>query len=148
MAPAGKEAARSARGGIVYTPRKTRDLMKMVASYVRAAYTGPLLDGPIRVLVLTFKHRPKSVSKRTVFAPVKPDHDNVSKLLDDALEGILWSNDSRIVDARVLKFFAPVGVDPWIDLLVAGIDERVFRPPTDVADYMGFMAGECCLKCG
>jgi Holliday junction resolvase RusA-like endonuclease len=122
--------------------------MKMVASYVRSAYAGPLLDGPIRVLVLTFKHRPKSVSKHTMFAPVKPDHDNVSKLLDDALEGILWSNDSRIVDARVLKFFAPAGSEPWIDLLVTGIDEKACRPPTDVVDYMGYMAGESSLKCG
>lgn len=148
IAPTGKEEARRSLNGGVYTPRTTRELMKAIAAHVRTSYRGPALDGPIRVLVLAFIRRPKSVSRNAVFAPVKPDQDNVSKLLGDSLQGTLWTNDSRIVDARVLKFYAPVGAEPWVDLLVGEIDERNFRPPTEVGDYLKYMAGESSLRCG
>ena len=49
-------------------------------------------DGPLRVTVKAYLADPSG----------KPDWDNIAKNLD-ALTGIVWYDDTQIVDGRVLK---------------------------------------------
>ncbi len=92
--------------------------MKALADAVRQQYRGEPLDGPLRVLITAWRTRPKT-KKHEVWADTKPDYDNIEKLIGDALEGILWVNDSRIVDGRCLKKYAPKDVPGWIEIEVS-----------------------------
>ena len=72
-------------------------------------------------LVFVFP-RPASVPKRLGTGRLphtgKPDRDNVMKSLQDALEGILFRNDSLICDGRVQKFKAAVGEHAHVEVVV------------------------------
>lgn len=115
--PEGKKEARRTKSGVFKHP-KSRASMEAIAESVRAQYQGEPLDGPLRVQITAWRTRPKS-KKRGEWADTKPDADNIHKLVGDALEGILWVNDSRIVDSRCIKKFAPAGVPGWMELEVS-----------------------------
>ena len=59
--------------------------------------------GPCRVKVEVFIAKPKSWSKKRTQASTKPDADNLAKLCLDAMEGVVYKNDSQIVDLHVTK---------------------------------------------
>lgn len=64
----------------------------------------PMLTGPLYMRVRAYFLRPKSAKKR-VHHTVKPDGSNVLKLVEDALNGLVYPDDSAIVDAQVQKFY-------------------------------------------
>ncbi len=90
--------------------------MEAIAQIVRAQYRGPPLDGPLQVEFRCYRPRTKSAGK-SFWAPTRPDWDNYAKLIGDALQGILWVEDSRIVDGRVLKLYSNDGL-PSIEIIV------------------------------
>ena len=113
-APRGKERPRLTKAGHVYTPEKTRDY-EAALKYAAKEAMGerPPLDGPLTVDIVV--NVPISVSwpkKRQAAAragadrPVKkPDWDNFAKVVD-ALNLVVWIDDSQIVDGRVRKFYS------------------------------------------
>lgn len=117
MEPKGKKEARRTRFGVHKHP-ETRADMLLIADAVREQYDGPPLDCPLSLLIRAYRTRPKS-RPRDEWADTKPDADNIHKLITDALEGVLWVNDSRIVDTRCLKKFAPEGAPGWIEIEVS-----------------------------
>ena len=48
----------------------------------------------------------KPHQKKWQYPKTKPDRSNWLKPIEDALEGIVYTNDSRIVDGRTRKIFA------------------------------------------
>ncbi len=48
----------------------------------------------------------------------KPDRDNLMKSLQDALEGLLFTNDSKICDGRIQKVKAAVDEQPHVEMRV------------------------------
>lgn len=113
--PEGKKEARCTLGGQVFKHPDTRAAMRAIAASVGAQYQGAPLDCPLRVRITAYCTRPMSKLK-AVWADTKPDADNIYKLVGDALEGILWVNDSRIVDGQCIKKYAPAGRSGWIEL--------------------------------
>ena len=87
-----------------------------VANFVAAIVT-EATKYPVR-LVLTFvSERPKSLPKRpttkypTPWAWItKPDATNMAKLAEDAVNGIVFADDSQVVDLVVHKRFGKPGV--------------------------------------
>lgn len=80
--------------------------MKEVKEWVKKGLEGlatPLLTGPLLVVAHHLLPAPQSISqvKRNLqdFLPHinKPDSDNLEKFLNDALTGLVWDDDSRIV---------------------------------------------------
>jgi Holliday junction resolvase RusA-like endonuclease len=59
--------------------------------------------GALRVEIRLDIERPKSWPKRRVHASTKPDVDNMAKLCLDAMEGIVYKNDSQVVELNVVK---------------------------------------------
>jgi Holliday junction resolvase RusA-like endonuclease len=53
------------------------------------------------------------------YPTVKPDYDNVAKLVGDSLNGILWMDDSQIVQATLEKRY---GLVPGMRLEVEFLD--------------------------
>lgn len=115
--PVGKKEARRAVLGNVYKHEQTRQMMELIADHVRREYRGRPLDEPLRLEIRAYRSRPRR-KVEVLFPATKPDYDNIAKLIGDALEGVLWVNDSRIVDGRVIKLFAEKGEPGRIEIMV------------------------------
>ncbi len=98
----GKGRPRFGRGRTC-TPAKTaaaeNDLGWKAKRAMCAAHLQPL-DGPLKLVVTILQERPQSWSKKkatlATFITGKPDADNQIKLIGDALNGIVWLDDSQI----------------------------------------------------
>lgn len=113
--PVGKGRPRfSTIGGhpVAYTPKET----KAYEAKVRTAYLergGKYLDTPVRVTVTAVFAVPKRVSKRDaqdmldglILPEIKPDADNIIKVVLDALNGTAYRDDKSVVEARVIKIY-------------------------------------------
>lgn len=122
-APQGKARPRVVRNGnrtTAYTPIKTavyEDTIKL--EYHRQCGHKFPPKTPLRVNILAFYPIPKSASKRTrqgmeageIYPVVKPDWDNVGKIICDALNGIAYHDDAQVVSVTVDKRY---GVEPMV----------------------------------
>lgn len=114
-APMGKERVRFSRAtGRAYTPERTVTYEGRLAYAAQTAMGGrELLDGPLMVAVEAFmpiaKSKPKKFHAAALAGQIrptkKPDWDNFGKILD-ALNLIVWTDDSQIVDGRVIKWYS------------------------------------------
>jgi Holliday junction resolvase RusA-like endonuclease len=97
--------ARSA-GGVTtprFTPAKQRSYAGVLKLYCQRAMdgTGPI-TGPIELSVMAVYQWPKSWSKRKRSLPgagwktSRPDGDNLTKLVKDALNTIAWTDDAQV----------------------------------------------------
>lgn len=110
------------RGNFVstYTPKKTETYEDIVRWHALEAWQGkPLLDGvPLQLDVHCFiavpaswsnKKRAAALDSRGAVRPIgRPDWDNFGKLVSDALNGVIYRDDSTIWDARVTKQYSDV----------------------------------------
>lgn len=64
-------------------------------------------SGPIALHLSFYMPRPKS-GKNAKYPTKRPDIDNLIHKLTDQMNGVLWADDSQIVDLVVSKKFAPV----------------------------------------
>lgn len=112
-APMAKERVRVTNKGHAYTPQRTVNYEARLAHAAQIAMAGrPLLDGPLAVSVtITMpiaESKPKKWREAALVGKIrpvkKPDADNYAKVLD-ALNLIVWADDSQIVDLRVVKFY-------------------------------------------
>lgn len=132
MIPVGKARPRLG-GGRVFTPKKTRDAEKRIASAAKAAMSGMSpVSVPLVMLVecvfpvpvsYTAKMRREIESGARV--PPKVDADNLAKTAADALNGVVYVDDSQVClllaqkrygeEAQLwVRVFQPDGVLPSI----------------------------------
>ena len=115
--PMGKQRPKFVRnGGFVrtYTPKETVNYEQWVKMCYTSAGGQHLGSGPIGIEVSVFYKIPKSFSKkkrqmaidRELAPTVKPDCDNVLKIICDSLNGIAYDDDKQIVHAVVNKYYA------------------------------------------
>lgn len=112
--PVGKGRPRVGRSGTLYTPAKTRAFEAALALQAKAAVRGRRLDGPISVQIWAAVGIPESWSKKRKAAALaqeerptrRPDVDNFIKAALDGLNGIVWADDSQVVDIRASKFYS------------------------------------------
>jgi Holliday junction resolvase RusA-like endonuclease len=130
-APRGKERPRLTKAGHVYTPEKTRNYegaLKYAAEQVmgdRAPLEGPLdLDMNIVVPIPQSwpKKRQEAARSGREWPTKKPDGDNFLKM-KDALNLVVWVDDSQIVRERVEKRY---GDKPGMWITVRPIEAGVF----------------------
>jgi Holliday junction resolvase RusA-like endonuclease len=126
--PQGKGRAKVAvRGHFAhaYTPEKTVLYENLVKTSYTDKYAGqPLADGELRMIVRAIFPVVKSESKkmralmlRHEHAPTKkPDADNIAKVVCDALNGVAYTDDTRIVALTLTKEYGEIpGVWVLID---------------------------------
>jgi Holliday junction resolvase RusA-like endonuclease len=111
--PVGKQAVKhyfnqKSKKMIGYSPSKTKDWQELIAIQALQHRPQRLLDCPLSVSATFYLIKPKSRRKKDLYPDRKPDHDNLEKALYDALEGIIYINDSRIVE----KYFCKKWGDP------------------------------------
>lgn len=97
-----------------YDPKKSRDYKDYVKLAAAAHAPAALLEGALCIAVKVFRPIPKSFSKKKVaeaergqIRPTsKPDADNYVKGIKDALNTVIWKDDSQIVDMHVTKWYS------------------------------------------
>lgn len=100
--PIGKQRARTLRNGHSYTPEKTVNYETLIK--LSCPKTVEPLVGALQVSVIACYPIPKSFSKvkreqalqGQIKPLVKPDIDNVVKIVCDALNGIAYKDDTQI----------------------------------------------------
>ncbi|GAB1809805.1 RusA family crossover junction endodeoxyribonuclease [Priestia megaterium] len=98
----------------MYDPQKSKDFKQYVKLVASEYKPNQLLSGPLELNVKVFKPILKSFSKKKkleaeqgILRPVsKPDVDNYVKGIKDALNKVIWNDDSQIVDLHVSKFYS------------------------------------------
>ncbi len=93
------------------TPPKTRAWEQAAAWVLRHAHSGPPVEGPVCVVVDAIKSRPMRLLRRKdpdglLWRTTKPDVDNVSKAVLDALEkaGVI-RNDTQVVELTARSLY-------------------------------------------
>ena len=93
-----------------YTPAKTVAYESTVALFARQAMgAAEPIPGPVAVLIVATWPIPPSWPKKrreaAKWKASKPDADNVAKAIGDACNGIVWADDSQVVDLRCVKLY-------------------------------------------
>ena len=116
--PRGKGRARSTRGGIHYTDKKTRMYESHVLdSYLRVYPDADPLTGPVQIEIAAYIQRPKNHYRTGAhadklkdsapqFPAVTPDIDNILKSILDGLNKIAFIDDKQVVSIVAHKFYA------------------------------------------
>lgn len=103
--PVPQARPRFTRQGHAYNSDKCKTYREHVALAAKTAMCGrgPISKKtPVRVLVAVFRARPKRTTNGD--APTtRPDIDNYAKMILDALNGIVFEDDSQVCEMTVLK---------------------------------------------
>lgn len=151
--PRGKDRARIIRKGKHFGVKDTQR-NKNLSEVIRAAAREALrksgvgtIEGPYRVDIDAYIRRPQRLLRQKdpdgpVWAPRKPDRDNIDKLVLDALFGskrasrVFPCDDSKVVDGRIRKMYHAKGGSPCLVVTVTGVDplEAANATPSDVQE--------------
>lgn len=104
------------RGNFVttYDPKDSREYKDTVYSVALQHRPPSPLEGPLEVYIDCYRSIPKAFSQKKVMAAClgeikptsKPDVDNYAKGIKDALNGLVWKDDSQIVLLQVRKLYS------------------------------------------
>lgn len=124
--PKGKGRPRFARQGKfvrTFTDSQTLSKESEIKWYAVQANIPKINEGQIVFTVKAFVSIPKSFSLKkrvqaesNLFRPVtRPDIDNYLKLAADALNDVVWKDDSMIVEAHAYKYYSD---KPRLDITI------------------------------
>lgn len=126
--PQGRPRAGKNRGKIVmYDPRESKEYKRYVSLIARQHAPKVLLEGALSMRMKIYRNIPKSTTKKDralisegIKRPItKPDNTNYAKGIEDALNGIIYKDDSQIVDLQIQKYYSD---DPRVEVRVQEID--------------------------
>ena len=122
--PVGKQRARYVRRGnhiSTYTPEKTRTYETLIKESAKQAMgSSEPLETPVTLYLYIRVCVPKSCTKKRLEAiqngsekPIKkPDASNILKSVEDGMNGVVYKDDSQIVNIHVTKVYSSeAGVD-------------------------------------
>ena len=125
--PKGKGRPRFTRAGKftrVYTDKQTLDYETLIKSFATEAMgsTDPL-ETPVSVFLYIRHAVPQSYSKKRTKACLsgleqpckKPDIDNIAKTFLDGMNGVVFKDDTQVIDLHVKKVYSAV---PGCDVMV------------------------------
>ena len=125
--PMGKQRPKATSKGRftkVYTPKETISYENLVIAMFQQTYPNAKpLEGEVRGCIKAFYPIPQSVSKKRKQAmlegmirpQIKPDLDNIEKIVYDALNGIAYTDDSHITEMTISKHYS---VSPRVEITI------------------------------
>lgn len=137
-APVGKGRPRFGSGR-TYTPVATRNYEAGIALLAKAEMRGrQLLDGPLHLDVRAVFAIPRSwpAGKRALALTgdlrptIKPDADNIIKVIADGLNGIAYRDDAQLVSGSFAKVY---GVEPFVVATIKSVLEGQSQQKEEVA---------------
>lgn len=107
-------AVRTAAGVRVYDPKGSAEYKKLVTLHAKRVAPREPLAGPLAVEVEVYRSIPKSMPKYKramieageLFPVTKPDVDNYGKAALDALNRLIWKDDSQIHRLTIAKYYS------------------------------------------
>jgi Holliday junction resolvase RusA-like endonuclease len=120
--PIGKGRPKFARRGSfvsTYTPTKTRDYENVIKEVAKKSMgSNEILETPVTVAIYITVPIPASYSKKRTEAclkdierPIKkPDIDNIAKCFLDAMNDIVYKDDTQVLTLHVTKVYGTVGM--------------------------------------
>lgn len=124
------ERARHTKSGHVYTPAKSQNWKEYVASetksYMNKNKLTPFDVGPLQMDLVFTMYIPKADRKKELggkYHPKKPDSDNLTKGIKDALEGVCYKNDSQVARLHIDKIFQKTEMGVLIKISQIDSDE-------------------------
>jgi Holliday junction resolvase RusA-like endonuclease len=120
--PVGKGRPKFARRGnfvSTYTPTKTRDYETIIKEAAQKAMgSNDLLETPVTVAIHITVPIPKSYSIKRIKAclsgserPIKkPDIDNIAKCFLDAMNEVIYLDDTQVLTLHITKVYGTVGM--------------------------------------
>ena len=132
--PYGKGRPRFSNAGAyvrTYTPEKTasyENLVKLTYSRQCAGFRFAK-ETALDVRIMAYYKIPKSAGKKkaqlmrekAIRPTVKPDYDNIGKIVCDALNGIAYHDDAQIVDAMIRKFYSDT---PRVQVIIQSVNQN------------------------
>jgi Holliday junction resolvase RusA-like endonuclease len=101
--PKAKQRPRMTRGGHVFTPKQTVDAETHIKRTVANVYQDRPYEGAIQFELIVWLAKPKSAKRE--HPTTRPDIDNFLKLACDALNGLIWCDDSQVCIALAEKAY-------------------------------------------
>lgn len=129
--PVGKgrpRAFRMGKGVRMFTPEKTVSYENLIATAAHGAMRGrPPVEGAmavdldIRLMVpLSWSQKKRTQALAGQIHPTKkPDADNVTKAIFDAMNGIVWADDVQVVQLYLCKRY---DATPGVTVVVRGVE--------------------------
>lgn len=114
-----------------YDPRENRELKNLIRIVAREQYAGPLVTTAISLTMIAWCRRPKShygtgknadklKDSAPAFITSKPDLDNIVKLVEDGLTGVVWRDDSQVHSLTASKRYSDT---PRIEVVICWENE-------------------------
>lgn len=105
---------RIGKGVQTYDPKESAEYKKYVAEVAKKYAPEQLIETDIRLTIDTYIKIPKSYTKKQrqqiidndMLHLKKPDVDNLAKGIKDGITGVIWKDDSLIVELHVRKFYS------------------------------------------
>src|SRR5690625_3135861 len=99
---------------MMYDPKESKEYKDYVALIAKQYAPKIQYEGELSVNLDIYRQIPKSTSKRKrelynarlIRPTVKPDVTNYAKAIEDALNGIIYKDDSQIVDLKISKYYS------------------------------------------
>ncbi|MFA1821177.1 RusA family crossover junction endodeoxyribonuclease [Virgibacillus oceani] len=115
---------------IMYDPKESKDYKEYVALVARQHAPKKPYEGALSVNLKIYRQIPKSTTKKNrelynagIKRPiVKADVDNYSKSVLDSCNGIIWHDDSQVVDLYAAKYYSD---NPRVEIAVKEIMEGI-----------------------
>ena len=126
--PMAKQSFRTTRTGNKYLDAsviKYRKAIRNMAIAQMRNQKAERIEGAVNMNIIYAFRRPKSLSKKerneidggkTVPKTTKPDIDNLTKAILDALNGIVWKDDAQVTQINVQKIWSSkdqIEVEIW-----------------------------------
>ncbi|MGJ9460306.1 RusA family crossover junction endodeoxyribonuclease [Oceanobacillus sp. CF4.6] len=112
---------------VLYDPKESKEY-KQYVSLIAQQYAPKIpVEAPLSVQMKIYRQIPKSTTKKDrelylsgLKRPVtKPDGSNYAKGIEDALNGIIYKDDSQIVDLQVSKYYSD---NPRVEIRIQDTD--------------------------
>ncbi|GAA5417963.1 hypothetical protein Pryu01_03041 [Paraliobacillus ryukyuensis] len=99
---------------VLYDPSKSKNYKQYIKLVASQHVPVKQIEGQISMRLKIYRQIPKSMTKKLRKASIdeihrpttKPDCSNIAKGIEDALNGMIYKDDSQIVDLRVSKYYS------------------------------------------
>lgn len=110
----------------MHKDRHVVEYQRVVSTIARNHMRGKApLDAPVNVTITHVKPRPKShtiAQKSVPWSTTKPDLDNIAKVVLDAMNGIVYCDDSRVASLQLGKVYS-AKIDEYVRVRVENLME-------------------------
>ena len=115
-----------------YQPTKVTKYAALVARTAREQYKGPLLEGPLLMMITVYLKRPgnhfrtngefsKAGREAGRWCEKNKDFDNIAKNILDPLHGIIFANDKQVTFGSVKKYWND-GRGERVEIIISKLD--------------------------